>query len=116
MALITIGAAAVLYFSVSDRVWGLKAGEDAPMAAKWVAGFVLLAWTGVLVCGRLLPYISYWMLDTELIIAAEKLISVRRGLFADPYCREPAHRLDAEEIRMVDRFLAEFEAMLPHLG
>lgn len=57
MALITIGAAAVLYFSVSDRIWGLKAGEDAPMAAKWVVGFVLLAWTGVLVCGRLLPYI-----------------------------------------------------------
>ena len=57
MALITIGAAAVLYFSVSDRIWGLKAGEDAPMVAKWVAGFVLLAWTGVLVCGRLLPYI-----------------------------------------------------------
>jgi hypothetical protein len=27
------------------------------MAAKWVAGFVLLAWAGVLVCGRLLPYI-----------------------------------------------------------
>ncbi len=65
---------------------------------------------------RLLPYISYWMLDTELIIAAEKLISVRRGLFADPYCREPAHRLDAEEIGMVDRFLAEFDTMLPHLG
>jgi 4-hydroxy-tetrahydrodipicolinate synthase len=65
---------------------------------------------------RLLPYISYWMLDTELIIAAEKLISVRRGLFADPYCREPGHRLDAEEIRMVDRFLAEFDGMLPHLG
>ncbi|SEE39070.1 dihydrodipicolinate synthase family protein [Jiangella alba] len=65
---------------------------------------------------RLLPYISYWMLDTELIIAAEKLISARRGLFADPYCREPGHRLDAEEIRMVDRFLTEFDAMLPHLG
>jgi dihydrodipicolinate synthase/N-acetylneuraminate lyase len=57
---------------------------------------------------RLLPYISYWMLDTELIIAAEKLISVRRGLFASAYCREPAHRLDAEEVRAVDRFLAEF--------
>ena len=57
MALITIGAAAVLYFSVSERIWGLKAGDDAPMAAKSVAGFVLLAWTGVLVFGRLLPYI-----------------------------------------------------------
>jgi 4-hydroxy-tetrahydrodipicolinate synthase len=57
---------------------------------------------------RLLPYISYWMLDTELIIAAEKLISMRRGLFASAYCREPAHLLDAEEVAMVERFLAEF--------
>jgi dihydrodipicolinate synthase/N-acetylneuraminate lyase len=65
---------------------------------------------------RLLPYISYWMLDTERIIAAEKLISVRRGLFASAYCREPAHRLDGEEIRMVDRLLAEFADLLPHLG
>jgi 4-hydroxy-tetrahydrodipicolinate synthase len=61
---------------------------------------------------RLLPYISYWMLDTELIIAAEKLISARRGLFASAYCREPAHLLDAEEITTVDRFLAEFAEML----
>ncbi|GAA1577305.1 MULTISPECIES: dihydrodipicolinate synthase family protein [Kribbella] len=65
---------------------------------------------------RLLPYISYWMLDTERIIAAEKLISVRRGLFASAYCREPAHRLDAEEIRMVDRLLSEFADLLPHLA
>ncbi|GAA1551851.1 dihydrodipicolinate synthase family protein [Kribbella sancticallisti] len=65
---------------------------------------------------RLLPYISYWMLDTERIIAAEKLISVRRGLFVSAYCREPAHRLDAEEIRMIERFLADFTDLLPHLG
>lgn len=61
---------------------------------------------------RLLPYISYWMLDTERIIAVEKLISVRRGLIGSPYRREPAHRLDAEEIRMIDRFLAEFRELL----
>jgi dihydrodipicolinate synthase/N-acetylneuraminate lyase len=61
---------------------------------------------------RLLPYISYWMLDTELIIAAEKLVSVRRGLFASAYCRQPAYRLDAEEERSVGRFLAEFEDLL----
>jgi 4-hydroxy-tetrahydrodipicolinate synthase len=64
---------------------------------------------------RLLPYISYWMLDTELIIAAEKLISVRRGLFASSHCRAPAHRLDAEENLMVDRFLAEFADLLPEV-
>jgi uncharacterized membrane protein len=57
MALIPIGATAVLYFSVSDRLWNLKPGEDAPTAAKWVAAVVLLAWAGVIVCGRLLNYL-----------------------------------------------------------
>jgi uncharacterized membrane protein len=56
IAFITIGAMAILYFSLSDRVWKLKAGEDAPIAAKCVAALVLVAWTGVLVSGRLLPY------------------------------------------------------------
>jgi uncharacterized membrane protein len=57
LAFITIGAIAVLYFSVSDRVWSLKPGEDAPATAKWVAGVVLVAWTGVIVCGRMLNYL-----------------------------------------------------------
>jgi len=55
--LIPIGAAAVVYFSVSKRLWNVKAGEDAPVAAKWVAAVALLAWAGVIVCGRLLPYL-----------------------------------------------------------
>ncbi|HEY7299368.1 MAG TPA: DUF2231 domain-containing protein [Xanthobacteraceae bacterium] len=54
---ITIGAIAVLYFSVSDRLWNVKAGEDAPMAAKWVAAVVLVSWAGVIMGGRLLPYV-----------------------------------------------------------
>ena len=57
MALIPIGATAVLYFSVSNRLWNLKAGEDAPTAAKWVTVVVLLAWAGVIVCGRMLNYL-----------------------------------------------------------
>jgi 4-hydroxy-tetrahydrodipicolinate synthase len=65
---------------------------------------------------RLLPYISYWMLDTELIIAAEKLVSARRGLIATSRCRNPGHRLDGEEVAMVDRFLAEFADMLPDIS
>ncbi len=64
---------------------------------------------------RLLPYISYWMLGSELIVAAEKLISQRRGLFASAYCRRPAHALDVEEVRTVERFLAEFADLLPDL-
>jgi uncharacterized membrane protein len=54
---ITIGAIAVLYFSLSERLWNVKAGEDAPMSAKWVAALVLLSWTGVIIGGRLLPYV-----------------------------------------------------------
>jgi dihydrodipicolinate synthase/N-acetylneuraminate lyase len=65
---------------------------------------------------HLLPYISYWMLDTELIIAAEKLISVRRGLFGSAHCRAPAHHLDTAEKAMIDRMLAEFADLLPDLG
>ncbi|TMR96558.1 dihydrodipicolinate synthase family protein [Nonomuraea basaltis] len=65
---------------------------------------------------RLLPYISYWMLDTELIIATEKLISVRRGLIDSPYCRAPAHVLDTQEIQMVDRFIEEFASLLPSIA
>lgn len=64
---------------------------------------------------RMLPYLSYWMLGTELIVAAEKLVSARRGLIGSARCRAPAHRLDDEEVRMVDRFLDEFADHLPRL-
>jgi uncharacterized membrane protein len=57
VAFIPIGATAVLYFSVSNRLWAVKAGESAPAAAKWVAVLVLLSWAAVIVCGRLLPYL-----------------------------------------------------------
>lgn len=84
------------------RIWSLFAGGDAD--AAWALH------------RRLLPYISYWMQDTELIIAAEKLISFRRGLFASPYCRAPGHQLDPEEVRQVDRLLAEFDDLLPDIS
>jgi hypothetical protein len=57
MTFLAIGAIAVLYFSVSNRIWNVKAGENAPAAAKWVAVVVVLAWAGVIVCGRLLNYL-----------------------------------------------------------
>jgi len=57
MALIAIGVVAVLYFSVSDRLWNVKVGDNAPTAAKWIAVVVLLAWAGVIVCGRMLNYL-----------------------------------------------------------
>jgi uncharacterized membrane protein len=57
IAFIPIGVTAVLYFSVSNRLWNVKAGEEAPVSAKWIAAVALLAWAGVIVCGRLLPYL-----------------------------------------------------------
>lgn len=71
---------------------------------------------GVELHRRLLPYISYWMADQELIIAAEKLISVRRGVFASATCRQPAHTLDQHEIGMVESFLEEFADLLPEVS
>ena len=61
---------------------------------------------------RLLPYISYWMQSVELIIAAEKQISHRRGLIESGYCRAPMRTLDPEEDAMVERFLDEFDQEL----
>lgn len=57
IAFIPIGATAVLYFSMSDRLWTVKAGEDAPAFSKVVAVLVLVCWAGVIACGRLLPYL-----------------------------------------------------------
>jgi hypothetical protein len=57
IAFVTIGAIVALYFSVSNRLWNLKPGEDAPAAAKWVAAVVVLSWAGVIICGRLLNYL-----------------------------------------------------------
>jgi 4-hydroxy-tetrahydrodipicolinate synthase len=71
---------------------------------------------GDLLHSRLLPYTSYWMLSTETINAAEKLISYRRGLISSPLCREPAHLLDGQELAAIDRFLAEFADLLPSLA
>jgi uncharacterized membrane protein len=57
MFFLPIGAIAVLWFSLSDRLWAIKAGEDAPMDAKWIAAIVLFSWTVVIMGGRLLPYL-----------------------------------------------------------
>jgi uncharacterized membrane protein len=57
IAFIAIGAIAVLYFSLSEEIWRVKAGEDAPASSKAVAVLILLAWIGVILGGRLLPYV-----------------------------------------------------------
>jgi uncharacterized membrane protein len=57
IGLIVIGAAAVLYFSFSERLWKVRAEEDAPAGAKWVAALILISWSGVIMGGRLISYL-----------------------------------------------------------
>ncbi len=61
---------------------------------------------------RLLPYISYWMQNVELIIQTEKTILARRGIIRSDRCRTPGWSLDREESAMIDQFLAEFGPVL----
>lgn len=58
MALIVIGGAAVLYFTMFERPWDLKPGDKAPVTAKVVAAATVVLWAGVIVYGRLLPYLE----------------------------------------------------------
>jgi 4-hydroxy-tetrahydrodipicolinate synthase len=61
---------------------------------------------------RLMPYIGTWMQAVEFIIAAEKVISQRRGWFASDHCRAPGWALDATELALIKQFLCEFDDIL----
>ncbi|MBP2356174.1 4-hydroxy-tetrahydrodipicolinate synthase [Kribbella aluminosa] len=82
------------FVEIYQRIWSLWQQGDHRSAATLHA--------------RLLPYIAYWMLDVELIIAAEKEISVRRGWFESAVCRGPGWQLDAQEHARIDAFIDEF--------
>jgi hypothetical protein len=58
IALIAIAGVAVLYFTMFDKPWELKAGDRAPLAAKAMAVATVLMWSGVIIYGRLLPYLE----------------------------------------------------------
>lgn len=61
---------------------------------------------------RALPYLAYWMQSVDLIVAAEKAISARRGLIATEICRHPRRELDEQERHDIDRFMTEFADLL----
>ena len=58
MALLAIGGCAIMYFTIFDKTWSMKAGDDAPLAAKAMAVVTILLWSGVIIYGRLLPYLE----------------------------------------------------------
>jgi predicted small integral membrane protein len=51
-----IGGIAIIYFTIFDDAWSLKAGDDASLLSKIMAVVTIGSWAAVLVFGRLLPY------------------------------------------------------------
>ena len=58
IVLVLLAALNLLYFTVFDTPWFLKAGEDAPVMAKLVAACALSLVVGVMFCGRMLPFLG----------------------------------------------------------
>ena len=58
MTLIVLGGVAMVYFTIFDRTWDLKPGDDARTPAKLAAVVTVLMWGTVVVYGRLLPYLD----------------------------------------------------------
>jgi hypothetical protein len=58
IGLMLAACAGVLYLTIADAPWRLRAGDDAPMHAKVVAAGSMLLWIAVIYCGRMLPFIG----------------------------------------------------------
>ena len=58
IVLILLAGANALYFTMFDDTWVLKAGDDAPAMAKFVALSAIFLWVGVMYCGSMLPFIG----------------------------------------------------------
>ena len=59
LALILVGGANALYFTMFDQPWTLEAGGTPPMAAKVAAASGIILWTGVIFCGQMLPFLGH---------------------------------------------------------
>ena len=53
------------YTAVFRKVRVLGPGADAPLAAKWIGGVSLVAWTGIIIFGRLLTFYRPFICDPE---------------------------------------------------
>ena len=58
LALILLTGLNVVYFTIFDEPWSLRAGEDASPFAKFVAASAIVLVIGVLYCGRMLPFLG----------------------------------------------------------
>ena len=53
-----LAGANVLYLTLFDDIWTLKAGEHAPLSVRLVAVSQVFLWIGVIYFGRMLPYLG----------------------------------------------------------
>lgn len=58
VGLLLMAVANLVYFTVVDDSWSLKAGDDAPGRTKLAAVSALVLWIGVMYAGRMLPFIG----------------------------------------------------------
>jgi hypothetical protein len=58
MILMLPAVVSLIYLTVSDRVWAVGPGDDAPLTAKVIAASSIFLWFGVLYFGRMLPYLG----------------------------------------------------------
>jgi hypothetical protein len=58
VALMMLAGINVLYFTIFDEPWVLRAGDDAPPRAKFVAASAFVLVIGVIFCGRMLPFLG----------------------------------------------------------
>ncbi len=61
---------------------------------------------------RLLPYLTAWVQNVELIVQVEKTILQARGIIASDRCRRPNWTLDEYERGTIAQFLHEFANLL----
>jgi hypothetical protein len=58
MIFVLVAGANALYFTIFDDVWRLKAGESAPLMAKFAAGSAVILWIAIMWCGNMLPFLG----------------------------------------------------------
>ncbi|MGH9403938.1 MAG: hypothetical protein ACRD2P_17800, partial [Terriglobia bacterium] len=65
---------------------------------------------------RLLPMLNFMMQSVEMLIACEKLLLVRRGIFPSACSREPAFHLDSFQSAELERHAKALAEWLPEIG
>lgn len=58
IAMVVLAGVNALYFTMFDETWTLKAGDDAPVMAKVMAGSAMFLWMAILFCGSMLPFLG----------------------------------------------------------